>query len=492
MRVLNSTLKALCLSACVSALLPQGALAQEDGWKVITVGQPGPAAEMSFADALSASKAFEKAGLPVIDIIRDMPRARLTDTLAALEGAPRLILFYSGRIPSGSISMQDGTMPLDTVLKSTAAAGTKEMILLIENCTTHSTEPAQLIVPDAPEGMDLMVISSVADGGTCVMGKRLSDRLKEMGEAEDVRGPLLDKLAGLPIEGGISTPVELSGILATGGPSVDELVELLPEDVILISLEGDFGAEEEERFNEEDFDIIEIVLPAQTPVFEVPKGGPDDPVVTFAALPAAQIAALPVATGMPEPSILVGLIEGVTDAALEEEPDDESNALDFTNTAGVRRLKVSNPDLFASLLNSGAFDPPPPALASALQGELATMNCYRMRVDGDWGNGSRRAANAYFDEVKPEEPTSPEATTDLFRLILREEVVRCPTPRVAAPAPARSTSSSRATTSRTTTNRATTSAPARTTSTAPVTRTPTTSSSRPSGNNFGSGSGVFR
>jgi len=478
-------------------------------WKAIVVGQPGPGAKMSFADAFHAGQALEKGGLPLIDMIRDMPRARLTDTLAVLEDAPRLLLFYSGRIPSGSVSMQDGTMPLDTILRSASVAGTEEMILMLENCTDQSPVPAQVIVPEPPEGMALMVIASAGPGERCEPDERLSDVLGLMSEEEELTGDLLERLDGMFTVGSVPSPVVM-----TGAPEEDvqELVELLPEDVILLApLDGDFslgGGGDDDGFEETigDDEVIEIVLPARVP--GLPQEVVDNtPVVTFAALPTAQIAALPLAAGLPEPSILVGLIEGVTEASLDVDPEPESestalasfindNAAIAASLTTLRELRKNDPEMYASLLASGAFDPPAgDVLAKVIQTELRRMNCYLGGIDGDYGPRSRRGSTSYYDELKKKEIASlesPDASVDLFRLILGNDEVRCPDPVVAQP---RATTT-RSTTSRNTSTRSTSNT--RTTRSAPAaqapSRAPTSAPSRSSGGNFSGGSfgGVFR
>ncbi|EBA05755.1 hypothetical protein [Sagittula stellata] len=479
-------------------------------WKAIVVGQPGPGAKMSFADAFHAGQAIEKGGLPLIDMIRDMPRTRLTDTLAALEDAPRLLLFYSGRIPSGSVSMQDGTMPLDTILRSASVAGTEEMILMLENCTDQTPVPAQVIVPEPPEGMALLVMASAGPGERCEPGERLSDALRAMSEEEDLTGDLLARLDGMFTVGSVPSPVIMTG--APEENDTQELVELLPEDVILLpALDGDFslgGGGDDNGFEEtigED-EVIEIVLPARVPDLaqDIVE---NTPVVTFAALPTAQIAALPLAAGLPEPSILVGLIEGITDASLEvdPEPEAESTALaSFTNDnaaivaslATLRELRKNDPGMYASLLASGAFDPPAgDVLAKVIQTELRRMNCYLGGIDGDYGPRSRRGSTSYYGELEKKEIASldsPDASVDLFRLILGNDDVRCPDPVVAKPR----SSTTRSNTARNTSSRSTNTT--RTTRSAPAaqapSRAPTSSPSRSSGGNFSGGSfgGVFR
>ncbi len=486
MRRLTQTLALLTLTATV----PQ--VAQAD-WQAIVVGQPGPMADLSFADAFHASQAFEKGGIPVIDIIRDLPRARLTDTLAALTDVPRLIIFYSGRIPSGSISMNDGTMPLATILRSAAVAGTQEMILMIENCTSNIPDSAQVILPETPEGMELMVMSSAEFGDTCASGERLSDELKDLSQETALTGPLLDALDDMVVTGSVSTPVMLSAPVLAGSFLDEGVIELLPDDVILlVPIDDDFDEEPEAGDTEllDDTVFIEVVLPARAPTLPQETIDSDEPVITFAALPQAQIAALPLAAGLPEPSVLVGLIEGVTDASLDT-GEGESSALDYENLEAARALREANPELFASMLSSGAFDPPEDIVALSLQTELKRMNCYRSRLDNDWGRGSRSSVGRYFQQVGESNPHGQQATVDLFRYIIGRDDVACPTPVAAT----RSSSSSSTRSSSSNTSRNTSSgSTASSTPSAPAASSggSSSSSSRPSGNAFGSGSGVFR
>ena len=248
------------------------------------------------------------------------------------------------------------------------------------------------------------------------------------------------------------------------------------------------------------------MLPARVP--DLPQEVVDNtPVVTFAALPTAQIAALPLAAGLPEPSILVGLIEGVTEASLDVDPEPEAestalasfindNAAIAASLTTLRELRKNDPEMYASLLASGAFDPPAgDVLAKVIQTELRRMNCYLGGIDGDYGPRSRRGSSSYYDELKKKEIASlesPDASVDLFRLILGNDEVRCPDPVVAQP---RATTT-RSTTSRNTSTRSTSNT--RTTRSAPAaqapSRAPTSAPSRSSGGNFSGGSfgGVFR
>ncbi|MEP3348235.1 MAG: caspase family protein [Litoreibacter sp.] len=66
----------------------------------------------------------------------------------------------------------------------------------------------------------------------------------------------------------------------------------------------------------------------------------------------------------------------------------------------------------------------PEQMASDVQSELSRLGCYRMRIDGDWGNGSRRALTSYFlnKRIVPEtlEPSLP-----LLRQLKSEGKVIC-------------------------------------------------------------------
>jgi hypothetical protein len=164
----------------------------------------------------------------------------------------------------------------------------------------------------------------------------------------------------------------------------------------------------------------------------------------------AQIAALPQAEGLPEPSIIVGLFDGLTNAAFNRaaEPGEVSSSeISYDNLVARRNLRAEDPDLFESLIVGGAFDPPEQLLGRALQSELARMGCYNAGIDGVWGGGSRSSVERYFAEIPGEIAETLEPTFGLFRQIIRKDDVVCAAPvAVAAPvrtAPARTTTTRR-------------------------------------------------
>lgn len=68
----------------------------------------------------------------------------------------------------------------------------------------------------------------------------------------------------------------------------------------------------------------------------------------------------------------------------------------------------------------------PEDLASAVQTELKRVGCYNMRVDGDWGNGSRRALSAYLDKSDTKTEGSLEPSAELYLALLKEPEGICP------------------------------------------------------------------
>jgi len=196
--------------------------------------------------------------------------------------------------------------------------------------------------------------------------------------------------------------------------------------------------------------------------------------------------AVPGAGGLPRPSIIVGLIaptEASFDTAIEPLGPVAGSAIEYTDLEGRRSLRESDPDLFASLVDGGAFDPPEVELIRALQTELGRMNCYNSTIDGLWGPGSRAAVGRYYEQLDAASP-SQDADVSIFRQIMKRDEVTCPAvARVAAPPPH---STPRATTPRATAQpRAATpqpAAPAQTAQPAAPSRTI----------NRSSGTGIFR
>ncbi|PTW46571.1 hypothetical protein [Rhodovulum kholense] len=158
------------------------------------------------------------------------------------------------------------------------------------------------------------------------------------------------------------------------------------------------------------------VVPA-APVTPVLTARPEVPAVEiFTPPPRESLAALPRAEGLPEPSVIVGLLNPGT----EDLPV-------WSDLATRTRLRQDDPEGFARLVAAGALDPPEDALPRAIQTELARMNCYRGGIDGLWGEGSRAAVARYFAE-RGLGPAPDAPSPGLFRRIVAAEDVACPAP----------------------------------------------------------------
>lgn len=420
----------LCAALILGAA--QGAVAQEAArWQALVVGQPGgPVGQRPFEDAFHASKAFENGGIPVRHIIRDLPGARLLDALEdleELEAAPRLILYFAGAIRPEGLVMRDGPVALPTLVRQAEAAGVAELVLMLETCYKPPYRPAPVSLPDAAGDMAVMLLAVPRTEGACRPGARLTDRLQDMAKSERLRGPLLDALPEVEVQGAVPTGIVLGDPVTGPAPLPGGEIVYLPENVILLTpVDDDFSEPSVAPDGDDGFEdpslFVEVVLP--TPPPPPPQDGP---VITFAPLPVGQLTALPMAKGLPKPAIIVGLIEGVTDAALDPTPDtDTSTVLGFENLAAARALRDANPELFAAMLDVGAFDPPEDIVARALQVELQAMNCYLKRIDNDWGGGSKASVDAYFKAAKRENSVGREATVALFRHVFGHAAVKCP------------------------------------------------------------------
>lgn len=73
--------------------------------------------------------------------------------------------------------------------------------------------------------------------------------------------------------------------------------------------------------------------------------------------------------------------------------------------------------------------PDPTALYLAVQTELERLNCYRKKLDGDWGNGSKEALKAYYTVVGSPPSAAEDPTPALLQeLKARPDGTRCPDP----------------------------------------------------------------
>ncbi|MGQ0565995.1 MAG: caspase family protein [Gemmobacter sp.] len=153
-------------------------------------------------------------------------------------------------------------------------------------------------------------------------------------------------------------------------------------------------------------------IPATTVLAELPKPDPSDPLGGDSAKD-------------PEP-IRLAALTWETRGILELNAVDTDrarvtgNELTADNDAHRELLASIDPALLSDqILTVDEGD-----LARTIQAELARLGCYRMKVDGSWGKGSRTALTSYFLSKK-QVPTSLEPTADLVWQLQRESQVVC-------------------------------------------------------------------
>ncbi len=197
---------------------------------------------------------------------------------------------------------------------------------------------------------------------------------------------------------------------------------------------------------------------------------------------------VPGAGGLPTPSIIVGYPEEVVEASFDVAAEDDGAAIGGAEVSAEdvalrRQFAEGDRELYVSLVESGAFDPPQAQLARSIQTEMKRMNCYYAEIDGIWGGGSRGSVTLYFSQFDGEY-AGQDPSIELWRQILLKDDVRCPDQVIAAPAPRQTTTSA----PRRTTN--TQSAPRAAAPAAPAAPAPAAPARRTLSNT--GGTGVFR
>lgn len=363
------------------------------------IGQPA-------RDALEVSCALLAAGFDVrrLESPSALPEAPVE--------APDVMLIYL----SADLGQQDGQR---VALLSSGAIALEALaaryparlarIVVAESCALapqplESEAIPAANLPAAPE--NALLVLSPGPGAACADAPRLTQvllsTLKQPGT--ELSASLSD--AGLPVASGAAwagfQPIAETSVVATTGPlildqplrPVDPTAASPQPGLITAAGQANGGVQ---------------ILPAAAPA--PPLGGDRQ--------------ARPLQSGLPEPSIIVGIRQ--RDEEAETEADPLLGTALGTSYEERRRIRDEDAALFASLLESGAFDPPSGQVAGAIQTELQRMNCYRGGIDGIWGNGSRGAVDRYFQQVNAT-PVTREAEIPLFRQIALRDDVRCPDP----------------------------------------------------------------
>lgn len=443
-------------------------LAEE--WSVLVIGNPSAAAPSAFADSFHIADTLASAGLRGVDLHRDQTGDDLAGLLDTRLGSANVLIYYAGDLQQNSAGTAligtDGDAAragLTPYMQRLANSGTQRVALLIEDCFAGA-KTGDVTLPQT-FGMDVFVAST----GDCTQ-PRLTDLIVERtGETT-----LQDILATVTITANDVPDIALAAprtpqVIASADNGID-VVDRTRQDVISIIPMATTRVAS----------TAQPVGFAQTIAPSVGQTGPGTSII-LPAPPVAQQAALTQQNGFPEPSIIVGIIAGQDgfDRVNPDLPQIGTSEIAYDDVDARRGLRDQDPELFVTLVAGGAFDPPTADMARALQTELSRMNCYRARIDGDWGNQSRGAVDRYFAQAGGS-PTSREAVADLFRQVILTDDVRCPTPVVAQPRPAASPSPSNNN--------------VRTPQTQPTAPTPAPAPAAPSGGGLGDVNlgGVFR
>lgn len=432
---------------CAAGLMVSAPAFAQD-WQGVVIGQSGPKSPSAFSDAFYAAGALRTGGLEAVQMLRDQPRAAAVAALEALNGSERAVVYLTGPLTEdgAGIVLEGGALRFDDVVGGLVNAGVSKLALLVETCPMQNARP---VLPLSQPGLEMLSAESAGGDGTCPeIGMRLTDLLKSKLQADTSLGGLLSA---------VTVRSDLQDDLVLRAPlPVAPVVSLISDDVVTSSVVSLTPVSAPSA----NVGLMPVALETAS-VSASPDAGE---VVIFAPTPQAQQAALPRAAGLPEPSIIVGIIEDLTLASFSPaEPLGEvtSNEISYENLEARRALRAQDAALFATLVGSGAFDPPSPLLAAALQTELARMGCYTSGIDGKWGPGSRRSVGRYFDEIDGVEAVSQDPSVELFRQIVLQDDITCPAPVAAAAAPratakrsSSGTTSRAATKPRTTTRRA--------------------------------------
>ena len=404
------------------------------GWEAVVVGQSASSAPKAFADAFNASDALRRGGFDTVQMLRDVPAASVLSAIAALEGTDRAVFYFSGPLDGQALRFADTAIRTSDILTRLADAGVTQAAILIEDCA-NPVGVSAFSAPPIPSGVEVFFATTAGPDGACgELPERMTDKL-QFAQADSLQ----DALEGVWLETTLATNIPLSvqevPVVPAAAAPVISIVSSTVAPVAAVAQPVQTAPT-----------LVSISPPAAAPQAQ---GGSRTAgsVVTFAAPTAAQLAAIPAAAGLPEPSIIVGIIENASLEFDQVAPpaDVTSSEVSYDNLEARRNLRDTSPDLFETLVSSGAFDPPEPLLATALQTELARMRCYTSAIDGIWGRGSRSSVERYFAEIPGVSAVSLEPEIPLFRQIIRQDDIVC-----AAPAAATASRPAATTTRRTT------------------------------------------
>ena len=369
-------------AALLGLALATAADAQDAGRIGVAAAFHGQAQEpgQSAADALAISRAALAAGFQMRRL--EYPAAPPAPPATRPDVA---LIYLSGDADGGTV----GGWPLAQIAADWQGAAA--LILAVDTCPAAQADAP---VPTLPEPPPRALLVAPAD---CAAGPRLTEALADALTRPGAEIGAAMRAAGFTVRQGAGWP----GFTATQGQARP-------------------GATHDS-----------FILDApQQPVQPVQAPAPAA-VAVLAAAPAPQDRmAHPTPPGMPDPSVIVGDLPEDAPEPAPVQPEVaaviEGQAMD-SGFEERERLRTDDAALFTSLLESGAFDPPPQEQVAAIQSELARMGCYAGGIDGEWGPGSRAAVQRYVAAGGGSVP-SDEPDPALFRALAARPDVRCPPP----------------------------------------------------------------
>lgn len=429
--------------------------AERQAWVLATTTHDGATLEQPRADALSISRRLMAAGFDVARRENADPQSLgLTEAVS-----PLVVLYFTGPVQevagetwllsgAGTAEAADAPSgwPLAATVRALREAGAQQVVAIIEGCHVPQARfaplPAALEATTGAEASlpeDVLFLFSTAPDQACAAaaeGPRLTERVTKA----------------------LATPGAdfLEAFAATSGQGWLEsrLAHRLPPLVPALTVSAGQAALPQEEIarlqaawqSSGHAPVVDLAIrdagttaPPASGTRPVAEGGSDVSLITVSA--SARLAARPTPAGRPRPSVIVGLAEGAEAAGSETgDSGSDTTALREISRSDRLALRAADPAEFETLVDSGAFDPDPAALVAAVQTELQAANCYRGRVDGRSGPGTRRAVESYFNERKAAAPAT-EPNLVLYRAILAGDPVTCPAPAVAASRPASGNSS---------------------------------------------------
>lgn len=467
----------LSLAAALTGFLalPLAGVAQDTaaGADILVLGSPSQGAERAFADAFNAAAALRKSAGHVVELRRELAPEATLGALDTLAGHDAVLVYFAGPLaPEGGETalvaqeIVDPRLTLNAITARLADAGAGSVIYLLENCATLAGAPQMFDATGLDQAaLPVTLFASAETGATCpANGARLTDLLVSAASATQGPQPLAQVLADLPIRVfgpdtaaaySLGRPAPASAPAGTsGGGGAVQVVDNTDATATggdLIIVTGPVAAAP--------VSSVSAVTSSDRAAPLARATGRGGEIAVFNAPPLAQQASLPVGEGLPRPSIILGLIAPPDNASFDTVPDNpgevSANEVTFDNLDARRALRDTDPELFATLVEGGAFDPPQGQLAVALQTELKRMKCYTARIDGAWGGGSRASVDRYFAQIG-DTPVTRDATIELYRQIVMKDDVECPAPVANVQTPRRNTGGS---SGGTTTSRPSTPAP---------------------------------